>query len=102
MALVKNNGHLEEIFESNDEFEFEIGAGSVISPLEACITQLSTNQSAKFITGLPPKDLILAASTKSDILLSQLSLGTCLISSFCYFYLNFQIFTIFLENFTLI
>ncbi|KAM0950721.1 putative Methyltransferase domain, HEN1, double-stranded RNA binding domain 2 [Dioscorea sansibarensis] len=77
VALVKNTGHLEEILESNDEFEFEIGTGSVISPLEACITQLSTNQSAKFITRLPPKDLILAASAKSNILLSQLSLDNC-------------------------
>ncbi|KAJ0975736.1 hypothetical protein J5N97_017701 [Dioscorea zingiberensis] len=81
VALVKKekDGHLIEILESNDEFEFEIGTGSVTGPLEACITQLSINQSAKFITELPPKDLILAASAKSDVLLSQLSPNNCLL-----------------------
>ncbi|KAL9345628.1 hypothetical protein Peur_060481 [Populus x canadensis] len=46
VSLVTEGGHTKELIESKDEFEFEMGAGAVISALEAVVTQMSAGQSA--------------------------------------------------------
>ncbi|KAK3124509.1 hypothetical protein QOZ80_7BG0587580 [Eleusine coracana subsp. coracana] len=63
--------------EENNEFEFEIGAGAVISQLESCVTQLSVNQTACFIAELPPTDSILAAASEFSNELSNISRESC-------------------------
>lgn len=65
VELVRDGESSKNSLESNDEFEFEIGAGAVINQLEACVTQLSVNQSAQFIIELPSKHLILATAGES-------------------------------------
>ncbi|KAL5977367.1 hypothetical protein ACLOJK_021713 [Asimina triloba] len=72
ISLVREGEYVGQPLESKDEFEFEIGACSVNQQLETCIIQMSVDQSAHFITELPSKDLILAAS--GDELAKPLSL----------------------------
>ncbi|KAJ4976047.1 hypothetical protein NE237_001153 [Protea cynaroides] len=74
VSLVREGEHMKEPLESSDEFEFEVGTGAVIPQVEACVTQMSMNQSALFNTGLPPHDFIFAAAGDSlmSILLSSL------------------------------
>lgn len=58
------------LVEKNEEFEFEVGSGAVIYPMELCVTQLSLDQSAKFTVEQPPPiEVILAAThtAPSDI-----------------------------------
>lgn len=62
VTLMRKGEPMKQLIESRDEFEFEGGTGAVINQLEACATQLSVNQAAKFITELPSKDLLLAAA----------------------------------------
>jgi FKBP-type peptidyl-prolyl cis-trans isomerase 2 len=52
---VTEGGHTKELIESKDEFEFEMGAGAVISALEAVVTQMSAGQCAHFNMNLPPQ-----------------------------------------------
>ncbi|CAN0911354.1 Small RNA 2'-O-methyltransferase [Linum grandiflorum] len=66
-----------ELLERKDEFEFEIGTGAVVSPLEAVVTQMSVGQSALFHTRLPPEYSILAAGNDSGRLLSLISSCRC-------------------------
>lgn len=77
VALVKKGESSKDPLESNEEFEFEIGTGAVINQLEACVTQLSVNQAARFIIELPSRELILAAAGESAKHLSQLNLFNC-------------------------
>ncbi|KAJ3679356.1 hypothetical protein LUZ60_017367 [Juncus effusus] len=73
--LVKEgDSNLRCLVERNEEFEFEIGTGSVIPQVESCITQISVDQSAKFTSKLPSRDLVLAAC---DV--SHLSLDGCIL-----------------------
>lgn len=60
--LRQEGGCIKELLESCDEFEFEIGTAAVSPLLEACVTQMSTNQSACFRSEPPPPHLILAAA----------------------------------------
>ncbi|KAF9599919.1 hypothetical protein IFM89_001865 [Coptis chinensis] len=68
---------MKQVLESCDEFEFEIGTGAVTPLLEACVTQMSVNQFAFFISELPPQHSILAAAGSFAKSLSLLSLQDC-------------------------
>ncbi|XP_065847121.1 small RNA 2'-O-methyltransferase [Euphorbia lathyris] len=65
--------HVKELLESNDEFEFEMGTGAVISPVEAVLTQMSVGQFATFSMDLPSYELILAAANDFGRIISMLS-----------------------------
>lgn len=79
VSLVREGKYLGQPLESKDEFEFEIGTGAVIHQLESCVTQMSVNQTARFIMELPSKDLILAACGEAAKTLSLSSLDGCLL-----------------------
>ncbi|XP_043689599.1 uncharacterized protein LOC122640458 [Telopea speciosissima] len=68
---------MKESLESSDEFEFEVGTRAVIPQVEACVTQMSMNQSVHFNTELPPHEFIFAAAGDSAKSISLLSMGTC-------------------------
>ncbi|KAG9439665.1 hypothetical protein H6P81_019830 [Aristolochia fimbriata] len=73
------DGHscLNQPLESGNDFQFEIGSGAVIHQLEACVMQLSLNQSAHFVTDITSEDLILASAGDSAKLVLSLSLQDC-------------------------
>lgn len=73
VSLLTEGKDMKELLESNDEFEFEMGTGAVISSLEAVVTQMSVGQSAFFNVDLPPQEFILAAADDSKGILSLLS-----------------------------
>lgn len=73
VTLVTESENTKELLESSDEFEFEIGSRSVISQLEAAVTQMTVGQSAFLRIDLPPQDFILAAADDSERILSLLS-----------------------------
>uniref|UniRef100_A0A2P2PIZ8 Small RNA 2'-O-methyltransferase n=1 Tax=Rhizophora mucronata TaxID=61149 RepID=A0A2P2PIZ8_RHIMU len=73
--LVTEN--VKELLETNDVFEFEMGTGSVISPLETVVTQMSVGQSACFNLDLPWQEFILAAAEDSGRILPLLSMNDC-------------------------
>ncbi|XP_043689681.1 small RNA 2'-O-methyltransferase-like [Telopea speciosissima] len=77
VSLVRKGEHMKESLESSDEFEFEVGTGAVIPQVEACVTQMSMNQSAHFNTELPPREFIFAAAGDSLKSISLLSMGAC-------------------------
>ncbi|XP_042520731.1 small RNA 2'-O-methyltransferase isoform X2 [Macadamia integrifolia] len=77
VSLVRKEEDTKESLESSDEFEFEVGTGAVIPEVEACVTQMSMNQSAHFNTELPPRDFIFAAAGDSAKSMSLLSMGAC-------------------------
>ncbi|TVU41504.1 hypothetical protein EJB05_15030 [Eragrostis curvula] len=76
-TLVMKDASKTYMLETNNEFEFEIGAGAVNNLLESCVTQLSVNQTACFIAELPSMDLILAAASESSHELSRISRESC-------------------------
>ncbi|KAL8138695.1 hypothetical protein V2J09_004696 [Rumex salicifolius] len=63
--------------ESSDEFEFEIGTGSVIPNIEAVVLQMVVEQSACLNSELPPHEFILAAANDPSKALPTLSTETC-------------------------
>lgn len=75
VSLVTEGGHAKELIESKDEYEFEMGAGAVISALEAVVTQMSDGQCAHFNMNLPPQEFILAAVDDPGRIHSLLSSG---------------------------
>ncbi|XP_037493379.1 small RNA 2'-O-methyltransferase, partial [Jatropha curcas] len=77
VSLVTDDNQVKELLESNDEFEFEMGTGAVICPLEAVLTQMSVGQSAFFRMDLPPQEFILAAADDSERIISLLSSQAC-------------------------
>ncbi|XP_058100049.1 small RNA 2'-O-methyltransferase isoform X2 [Magnolia sinica] len=77
ISLVRGMEYIGEPLESKDEFEFEIGAGAINQQLETCVTQMSLDQSARFTTELPSRDLILGASGESAEALSLQTLQGC-------------------------
>ncbi|KAF5193773.1 Small RNA 2'-O-methyltransferase-like [Thalictrum thalictroides] len=77
ISIKQAGEHMKELLEKCDEFEFEIGSGAVSPLLEACVTQMSINQSACFISELPPWHLILAAARNQANSLSLLSMQDC-------------------------
>lgn len=77
VMLKGEEDHVEHVIESNDEFEFEIGTGTVISYIESCVTKLSVDQSAKFVTELPSRDVLLAAAGEFAENLANQSLSNC-------------------------
>ncbi|CAL5410265.1 unnamed protein product [Camellia sinensis] len=77
ICLVTEGEHMKELIESNEEFEFEMGTGSVISSFEAVATQMSVGQSARFYMDLPPQELILASARDSSRVLSLLTSRGC-------------------------
>ncbi|PIA31125.1 hypothetical protein AQUCO_05200014v1 [Aquilegia coerulea] len=77
ISLKQPGEHMKELLEICDEFEFEIGSGAVTPVLEACVTQMSINQSACFISELPPRHLILAAARDHANSLSLLFMQDC-------------------------
>lgn len=81
VSLSTRGENTKELLESSDEFEFEIGSGSVISHLETVVTQMTVGQSAFFSMDLPPQELILAAADDCGRVLSLLT-SSELFSSF--------------------
>lgn len=81
-TLVIESEKKRELLESSDEFEFEIGSRSVISQVEAAVTQMTVGQSAFLCMNLPPQDFVLAAADDSGSILPLLSSGE-LFSSPC-------------------
>ncbi|XP_074570629.1 small RNA 2'-O-methyltransferase isoform X2 [Curcuma longa] len=79
VALVKIGDPEKYPLESEDEFEFEVGTGAVINQIEACVTQLSVNQTALFVTDIPSRDLILAAAGETAKHLLEMPLHNCLL-----------------------
>ncbi|KAF2317898.1 hypothetical protein GH714_041218 [Hevea brasiliensis] len=77
VSLVTEGKHVKQLLESNDEFEFEMGSGAVISPLESVLTQMSVGQSAFFSMNLPPCEYILASTDDSEGIISLLTSETC-------------------------
>ncbi|OAY47297.1 small RNA 2'-O-methyltransferase isoform X1 [Manihot esculenta] len=75
--LVTEGKHVKELVERNDEFEFELGTGAVISPLESVLSQMSVGQSAFFSMDLPSCEYILAAADDSGRITSLLTSQTC-------------------------
>ncbi|CAN1150800.1 Small RNA 2'-O-methyltransferase [Linum perenne] len=75
--LATDGKETKELLEKKDEFEFEIGTGAVLSPLEAVVTQMSVGQSASFRTRLPPEYSLLAAGNDTGRLLSLISSCSC-------------------------
>lgn len=59
----RNGESLEEVIESHEEIEFEIGNGSMNQELELVVTQMSVGQYVRFVTDSSTHDLILAAAT---------------------------------------
>ncbi|ONM41053.1 Small RNA 2'-O-methyltransferase [Zea mays] len=76
-SLVTKDKAKTYLLESHNEFEFEIGTGVVSNQLESCVTQLSVNQTARFVAELPPRDLIMAASCEFSHDLSNVSSESC-------------------------
>lgn len=76
-SLVTKDKAKTYLLESHNEFEFEIGMGAVSNQLESCVTQLSVNQTARFVAELPPRDLIMAASCEFSHDLSNVSSESC-------------------------
>ncbi|XP_048229208.1 small RNA 2'-O-methyltransferase isoform X1 [Ricinus communis] len=77
VSLVSEGKHTKELLESNAEFEFEMGTGAVISPLETVLAQMSVGQSAFFSMDLPPHEFILAAANDHEKIVSSLSSKAC-------------------------
>lgn len=77
VSLVTEGGHTKELIESKDEFEFEIGNGTVVSTLEGVVTQMSVGQCAHFNMNLPPHEFILAAVDDPARIVSLLSSEIC-------------------------
>ncbi|KAK9093256.1 hypothetical protein Syun_028167 [Stephania yunnanensis] len=77
VLIIREGEFLKETLERSDEFEFEIGVGAVIPQLEACVNQMSLNQSAHFFTVLPHPHFILAANGDIAESLPPLSLKNC-------------------------
>ncbi|KAF5742423.1 small RNA 2'-O-methyltransferase-like [Tripterygium wilfordii] len=75
--LTAEGENVNVLLESNDEFEFEMGNGTVIPQLETVVTQMSTGQSACFKTKLPSQELILGAAADSTTTLSLLDSKIC-------------------------
>ncbi|XP_078158045.1 small RNA 2'-O-methyltransferase-like [Carex rostrata] len=75
--LREGEGGKKYLVEKNEEFEFEVGSGAVICPMELCVTQFSVGQSAKFTVGPPPRAVILAASHAAPSDLSKIPLQNC-------------------------
>lgn len=73
VLLLTEGENTKELLESTDEFEFEIGTGSVISHLETVVMQMTVGQSAFFCMDLPPQELILAATDDCERILSLLT-----------------------------
>jgi hypothetical protein len=49
--------------------------GAVSNQLESCVTQLSVNQTARFVAELPSRDLIMAAAFEVSHDLSNVPIG---------------------------
>ncbi|XP_052181604.1 small RNA 2'-O-methyltransferase isoform X2 [Diospyros lotus] len=77
ICLVKETEYMKELIESSEEFEFEIGTGSVMLCVEGVVTQMSEHQSAKFYMNLPPQEWILASARDTSIILPLLTSGGC-------------------------
>ncbi|KAH7568467.1 hypothetical protein ACOSP7_011433 [Xanthoceras sorbifolium] len=77
ISLVTEGGNTKELLESKEEFEFEIGSGAIIPPVEAVVTQMAIGQSACFNTELPLQELILSAADDSVRVLSLLLSKVC-------------------------
>ncbi|XAR50966.1 Peptidylprolyl isomerase [Bertholletia excelsa] len=77
ISLVAEGDYMKEVIESNEEFEFEIGTGSVISCLESVVSQMSVGQSARFYMAVPPQEFILASARDSLRIISSLTSRSC-------------------------
>ncbi|XP_062093293.1 small RNA 2'-O-methyltransferase [Humulus lupulus] len=76
MSVIKST-NTKELLESSDEFEFEIGSSSVLHQIEAAILQMTVGQSAILHMDVHSPELILAAATDSERILSLLSSKDC-------------------------
>ncbi|KAK7319314.1 hypothetical protein RJT34_04033 [Clitoria ternatea] len=77
VSLVVEGENLKEVIEVCDEFEFEVGVGSVVSYVEEVVMQMSVGQCAYFTMNLPTSDFIFASAGDSVKILSLLSSKEC-------------------------
>ncbi|KAG9136112.1 hypothetical protein Leryth_003733 [Lithospermum erythrorhizon] len=77
VSLVEKSGVMKEILECNEEFEFEIGTGAVISCLEAVVTQIAVGQTACFNPDLPSEEFLVASAGESSTIFSLLPSRSC-------------------------
>ncbi|KAL1833949.1 hypothetical protein ACET3Z_003600 [Daucus carota] len=68
---------MKEQLESSEEFEFEIGVKAVSPHFEAVVTQMSLGQSISYNKEVPSIELIMAAATDPERILSLLNSGGC-------------------------
>lgn len=66
---------MKELLESCEEFEFEIGVKAVVPHLEVVVTQMSMGQSISYNEEVLAHELIMAAATDSERVLSLLNSG---------------------------
>ncbi|XP_038691372.1 small RNA 2'-O-methyltransferase isoform X2 [Tripterygium wilfordii] len=75
--LIAEGENVNVHLESNDEFEFEMGNGTVIPQLETVVTQLSVGHSACFNINVPSQELVLGAAADSATTLYLLDSKIC-------------------------
>ncbi|XP_031499970.1 small RNA 2'-O-methyltransferase isoform X2 [Nymphaea colorata] len=72
------NGDQRNCVDRNEQFEFEMGVGAVIFPVEDCVSQMSVNQVGNFITSVPSEELIQALNNKITAFPSSFPYDGCL------------------------
>ncbi|KAF3777671.1 Small RNA 2'-O-methyltransferase [Nymphaea thermarum] len=84
------NGDQRNCVDRNEQFEFEMGVGAVIFPVEDCVSQMSVNQVGNFITSVPSEELIQALNNKITAFPSSFPCKfTCCVK--CIFFWNFSL-----------
>lgn len=71
--LVDGSENVQEHLESNEEFEFEIGTGAILTQLEAAVVQMTVGQSAFLCSVLPPIEFVLATADDPESFLPLLT-----------------------------
>ncbi|KAJ7969133.1 Small RNA 2'-O-methyltransferase [Quillaja saponaria] len=82
VSLVTKDERMKVLLEGQEEFEFEVGVGALISHIEAIVMQMSVGQSACFNTNIPAPELLLASASDSARTLSLLSSEACYLEYF--------------------
>ncbi|KAI4370929.1 hypothetical protein MLD38_019220 [Melastoma candidum] len=83
VCLVSVDKSINELLESVDEFEFEMGSGAIIPHAEAALSQMYVDQSARFSVNLPGPELLMAAARDPKRVFPLINSGTCLYLEFC-------------------
>lgn len=73
--LVSADKCINELLESVDEFEFEMGSGAIVHHVEEALAQMCVGQSAYFSVNLPGQELLMAAARDPKRALSLINSG---------------------------